>query len=188
MMRPSILSLVLTLAACGSGSLPVGAPATHRAVATSCGASGSGAIACMSPAGTTGDCSVSSDCTAGTNGRCLTGRGPCLCSYDACSSDTTCGPGKLCECGGGTGNNAASNRCVVADCYTDSDCGTGQFCAPALDELCGNYIGVTAYRCTTPKDRCRVDADCQGDGGSFAYCNYSSELGHWACTTTLCAG
>lgn len=190
MMKPSILILLLGLAACGSSGLPVGQPASHREVAAACGATTSGGIACNGDiAPPTAECAASSDCTAGDNGRCLTGRGPCYCDYDTCNADADCGAGKACACSGGTGNNADSNRCVVADCRTDADCGAGQFCAPALDEQCGNYVGVTAYRCTTPKDRCRVDADCQGgDQSAFAYCNYSSELGYWACASTVCAG
>ena len=189
MKKPSLLCLVLALAACGGGA-PLSPPIDHRTLASACAPTALGGIACQTtPADPSQECGTSADCTAGTNGRCLVGRGPCYCAYDTCSTDADCGAGAVCECSGGTGHSASSNRCVAADCRTDSDCGASQFCAPALDESCGSYVGVTAYRCTTPKDRCRLDADCRGASGTaYGYCNFSSELGYWACSNTVCAG
>ncbi|MEO6954135.1 MAG: hypothetical protein ABI321_20195 [Polyangia bacterium] len=189
-MKNLALLCTLALTACGTG-LSTTPPPEHRPVAVACAATVEGGIACNS-GGQPGasECATSSTCTEGTNGRCLAGRGPCYCAYDRCTTDSDCGAGKACACSGGAGNADDSNHCVVADCRTDGDCGKGQFCAPALDEQCGSYVGVTAYRCTTPHDRCRVDADCGNTdaNSSFAYCNYSSELGYWACTSTVCAG
>ncbi|MEO6954134.1 MAG: hypothetical protein ABI321_20190 [Polyangia bacterium] len=82
------------------------------------------------------------------------------------------------------------NHCVPTNCHVDADCGTDQYCAPSLDEMCGTFLGVTRWACTTTKDTCRLDSDCAGVdlGYGTAHCIYFQELGHFTCSNAQCAG
>jgi hypothetical protein len=140
-----------------------------------------------------------SDCTQGTNGRCLppTGNGAGYqCTYDACSTDADCGAGKLCLCGttlGITGSDGtpmrSGNKCLPADCRVDSDCGPGGYCSPSYDTSCGPYSGYAGYHCHTTKDSCTTDESCGGSGnGGVPYCAWAPETASWTCSRTMCAG
>jgi hypothetical protein len=128
--------------------------------------------------GAPGSCQSDSDCTAGTNGRCLASAGGPLyysCSYDACFSDSDCG-GVPCECRG-SASDPAPNSCVSGStCRVDSDCGPGGYCSPSgisSSEDCG-----LEYHCHTPSDTCIDDSDCAVQG---AICVFEAALAHWAC-------
>jgi hypothetical protein len=139
-------------------------------------------------------CHTDANCTAGANGRCRSTRFSWVCTYDTCFTDADCtvtsdaGEVKrMCFCGGD-----APNTCKGGDCQTDSDC-SGSFCSPTLGS-CGNYLGTVEYHCHTPQDECTNDSDCAGyDSGisSFGlppYCAFASEVGHWKCSSSQCAG
>ncbi len=140
--------------------------------------------ACRPPGTATGgpDCNSDADCpdtSTGTNGRCVFGRIGGYCSYDTCFDDGDCATGEVCLCDGGSGGG---NTCVSGDCRVDADCAGGFACAPTFGS-CGHYFGFVAYRCHRADDTCTVDADC-GTG----YCAYDEVSGHWACSTSECAG
>ena len=149
-------------------------------------------------------CWQDSDCTAGTNGRCLNARFACMsvCSYDACNTDADC-PSKVpCVCRASAADLAA-NVCVTAsNCAVDADCGPDGFCSPSVvndfcdcpaTSLCLDstacYAGNTkvpcacgdscghGYYCHTPSDTCLDDSDC--DGGT---CNYDRLDKRWTCS------
>ncbi len=172
-------------------------------------------VTSCAPTSTVGSCSptapdMGSTCTndsqcAAPSARCLSTRsGSCECSSDACSTDSDCQGGSLCACStsGYSGLEGRQNHCVPTNCHTDGDCDPGQYCAPSLDEICGTFLGVTRWACTTPKDTCRLDSDCAtfgvgvgatfGVGVDFSYapphCIYSPALGYFACSTAQCAG
>ncbi len=112
-----------------------------------------------------------------------TGVGPCMQPHDACLVDSDCGSTGVCDCETPRCTvpfPIAGNVCVPSDCRIDSDCACG-YCA--ADRSCG---GVDSYHCTTPRDECSTDADCQ-DGGSFTQCRWSTD--HWACVQGMgCPG
>lgn len=103
--------------------------------------------------------------------------------HDACLVDADCGKGALCDCETprcvapfGTSGNA----CIAGDCRVDADCACG-FCA--ADVWCGS---LQSFHCTTTKDECSTDADCQ-DGSSNTQCRWSTD--HWACAMGMgCPG
>jgi hypothetical protein len=126
----------------------------HRTTAVTCPSILPRTEACESgwPEGDT--CSTDADCTDQANGYCTAadnfGGGNCSCSY-GCETDSDCGAGNICVCGGIVGH------CAKADCATDADC-------PG-DNLCTTYVtepgcGSTAYACQTAEDECASDADC----------------------------
>ena len=93
--------------------------------------------------------------------------------------------GGPCECRPAGGTTTAANVCKGGNCRTDEDCGAGGYCSPSFGS-CGRYLGVVAYYCHTPKDKCVDDADCAGTAG--ADCRYNQVMGAWMCETTQCAG
>jgi hypothetical protein len=131
-------------------------------------------------------CVTDSQCTSGTNGRCVVGGGgpvhDCSCTYDACTHDTDCGVGETCACHGSTYTGDSGNQCVIANCRVDSDCGAGGYCSPSSTlGLCG--FSVAGYYCHTAADTCIDDADCSSM--SFGGCVYSTSAGHWACARVI---
>jgi hypothetical protein len=182
----------LTLPSPDGGDQHFGPPLAHRPAALSC-PSTRPAYDCgaTAPAGLPVTCRLDSDCTDGMDGRCVgNGHDGCSCSYDRCSSDADCTAGTLCDCRDQWhyGSNGP-NQCLSANCRTDADCGPGGYCSPSLDPTCGAFAGVTLWRCHTPEDSCVNDSDCaRPDGGGIPFCGYRPELGHWACSATLCAG
>lgn len=165
-------------------------PLIHRPTAEACPTSRP-AYNC-NVSGPPATCSADSDCSAGTNGRCVgNGHDGCSCSYDTCATDGDCGSDQLCSCRQAWhyGDNGP-NQCLVSNCRVDADCGTGGYCSPSFDAQCGSYFGVTGWYCHTEKDKCLDDRDCTGLDGGFgaAFCGYQPALGYWACATTQCVG
>jgi hypothetical protein len=107
----------------------------------------------------------------------------CMTPHDACLVDSDCGSTGVCDCEAPRCAEpfaVAGNVCVPADCRVDSDCACG-FCA--ADTSCG---GIDAYHCTTPRDECSTDADCQ-DGGALGQCRWATD--HWGCVEAMgCPG
>jgi hypothetical protein len=130
-------------------------------------------------------CSSDSQCTTGTNGRCIPD-GPiagCRCTYDTCSTDTDCPTGQLCACHGAAFSDGAGNTCTPGNCRVDADCGANGYCSPSTaSESCG---GLQGYYCHTPNDACVNDSDC---GSELQDCEWSSEDSRWECKmVAVCA-
>jgi hypothetical protein len=192
-----LFALLVWISGCAGNGLPpgkqFGAPLVHRATASTC-PSTRPAYNCgqNAPAGAPFTCHLDSDCTSGTNGRCVgNGHDGCSCSYDSCATDADCASGQLCDCRDQWhyGSNGP-NQCLPSNCRTDADCGPNGYCSPSLDPGCGAFAGVTLWHCHTPQDTCVNDSDCANLDGGFgqAYCGYRPDVGHWACSTTQCAG
>jgi hypothetical protein len=129
---------------------------------------------CMCPGAA---CTKDSDCSMGTNGRCLEsgGFGPPpapICSYDGCFADTDCPAATPCDCRPSPQSNPANVCLTGSDCRVDSDCGPGGYCSPIHY---GDWCGVE-YHCHKAADTCVNDSDC--DGGR---CNFNATAGHWIC-------
>jgi hypothetical protein len=134
--------------------------------------------------GGNGGCSKDSDCTSGTDGRCIqptTGAVvSCTCTYDACKDDAACVAGQTCACHGSPYTHGDGNTCVQGNCRVDSDCGAGGYCSPADNtSTCGSLLG---YYCHTSADQCLDDTDCTGGAGE-PVCTYVPSAGHWECKT-----
>lgn len=145
-------------------------------------------------------CATDSDCTKGTNGRCMyPGAGPAVleCSYDDCFQDSDC-KGTACECRASSASDAP-NSCAGGNCATDSDCGENGYCSPSAPGLgtcpnpalcgdsglpacspspcaCGDSCGH-GYFCHTTCDSCIDDSDCSAD----KTCNYDTVAKAWIC-------
>ncbi|MCC6998658.1 MAG: hypothetical protein IT370_28865 [Deltaproteobacteria bacterium] len=108
--------------------------------------------------GIQGDCQTDADCSAGQNGRCITGGSRVqqnMCTYDSCFTDADCkaSSGGPCEC-----NSWGGNSCLAGDCQVDADCASGS-CGRANAIGCGG--GPASYWCRTGKDSCVDDDDCK---------------------------
>jgi hypothetical protein len=167
-------------------------PVNHRAAATVCSPDRPAGVcaAATNPSAPPQSllCKEDADCGQGKNGRCLPMARVigCACSYDGCFGDGDCAQtGGPCECRPAGGTTTAANVCKGGNCRTDEDCGAGGYCSPSFGS-CGRYLGVVAYYCHTPKDKCVDDADCAGTAG--ADCRYNQVMGAWMCETTQCAG
>jgi hypothetical protein len=146
------------------------------------------------------DCTQDSDCTQGTNGRCISPNvvgplGGSSCTYDTCFSGSDCPTNEPCRCRESAASNIP-NVCVTgSNCRIDSDCGPGGFCSPSLFYLdssisgsptSGSGYATFGYFCHTPMDLCRNDSDCDQstcDGKSdcsLVACGYSS-VNRWDC-------
>jgi hypothetical protein len=162
-----------------SGSDGSRAPVHHRANDSACSGPSPGGDCALAGAGA---CKADSDCTAGTNGRCVESGGGaifCSCSYDTCTHDTDCPTGKLCACHGST-YFTGGNTCTDGNCRIDADCGVGGYCSPSR----GGCGGLTGYYCHAGSDTCIDDADCPSSGSPMI-CAYSSTSKHWECTALL---
>lgn len=106
-------------------------------------------------------CERDTECSLRAYGRCdaanQLGRGACV--Y-GCVTDADCGAGKLCVCGDPVG------RCAPATCRTDADCGAGQLCARHFPQA----PGYGAFACTTARDACSFDCDCDSADGARRIC------------------
>lgn len=175
----------------GSGSDTKGSdtggrvPLNHRADDSACGGAPAPGSCGLGGGGGPGACAKDTDCTTGTNGRCVENVGGgarvCFCSYDTCTHDSDCATGKLCVCHGSP-YTAGGNTCSDGGCRTDSDCGAGGYCSPTRGGGCG---GLSGYFCHTSSDTCIDDGDCPADGGGPRICAYSSSSKHWECTAQL---
>jgi hypothetical protein len=186
--------------ACGGATSPGGdgkniagrVPTHHRAEATPCDTTRRPSVP-VTDATLTNFCMSDADCTTGTNGRCTrTSVSGWECTYDECFTDADC-PGSnagtvhICACENGF--RADNNVCLSqGNCHTDVDCGVNGYCSPSLG-TCGNFSPFEAFYCHTIVDECVDDADCGGSGNTEdPYCAYSTLKGHWACSTSFCAG
>lgn len=129
-----------------------------------------------------GECAGDADCTEGMNGRCRFGRGGGFCDYDLCFGDDDCETNEVCLCDGSSSGTGGGNVCVPAECQVNADCNGGFPCSPTLGS-CGHYTNFVAYRCHRAEDECQTDGECGG-----GYCAFDETLGHWACSTSECAG
>jgi hypothetical protein len=77
-------------------------------------------------------CAQDSDCTAGSNGRCVPELDETTyCTYDACFADSDC-EGGLCICRASSASSAANLCYAEGNCAADSDCIPGLWCSPSL--------------------------------------------------------
>jgi len=130
-------------------------------------------------------CETHADCTAGDNGRCVSGGSVAgyvaatQCEYDECVDDADCPLGTACLCG-------TNNRCVPATCRLDEECGAGQRCLlrdPDPYSSCpyqpNSHPLRPEFRCTTPSDECSSDEDCAHlpaePGGAGMRCLWDDE-------------
>jgi hypothetical protein len=195
-MKSTLTCLLLFLVvSCGGGlpgPHPSPVPLVHRPSAPTCPSDRPTYNCGEHVTGPPVSCHLDSDCVSGSNGRCVgNGHDGCSCSYDTCTSDAGCPSGTLCDCRDQWhyGTNGP-NQCLPSNCRVDADCGPGGYCSPTFSD-CGAYSGVTGWFCHTAADTCTNDSDCSGvDGGLFGtpYCAYRPEVGHWACSTSQCAG
>ena len=166
-----------------------GIPENHRISHDTCGLSIQSTAPCVAY-GTSGtefsDCSASSNCQSGTNGRCLPETqmdgNSCNCAYDSCFSDGDCSAVGPCICGDGQ----VGNRCLGGNCQVDADCGPQGYCSPSRSltailqdrDLQSSWVG---FYCHRSGDVCLNDADCSGGYEGGPYCGYDSTQGAWAC-------
>lgn len=129
-----------------------------------------------------GACSKDTDCTAGTNGRCVEEGGGalyCGCTYDTCAGDSACATGEVCACHGSAYVGGQGNTCEPGNCRVDSDCGVNGYCSPSINPMsCGSLLG---YYCHTAADECVNDTDCTGGAQGPNVCAWSSTVNHWQC-------
>ncbi len=127
-------------------------------------------------------CTMDTQCTMGTNGRCIESGGGalfCLCTYDTCTHDTDCPMNELCACHGSP-FFSAGNTCTAGNCRVDSDCGAQGYCSPSHGGM--NCGGLTGYYCHTASDTCVNDSDCApGMGMGPQVCGWSSTDNRWEC-------
>ena len=160
-------------------------PMNHRTDSAQCaGAPGPGNCS-FGGSGPPSSCRGDSECTAGSNGRCvLEGGGVaiCQCSYDTCTSDSQCTTGGPCACHG-SNYLTGGNTCVPGNCRVDSDCGAGGYCSPSRGE--SNCGGLDGYFCHTPSDTCVDDSDCPSGTGGPQMCVHRSSTSRWECVPQL---
>lgn len=158
-------------------------PLSHRPTASCCPVTRPAGTTCEPDAAVApAACFTDSDCTQGTNGRCLAlprlvppggGLGPSggcnsWCTYDECFSDSDC-PGHVpCDC---RSIQFGANVCVTGSrCAVDSDCGNGGYCTRDNQ----------SYYCHRPGDLCFNASDCPpAEFGSR--CTFQTTTGQWAC-------
>jgi len=183
-------------------------PAKHRAASSACPAQRApnsvSVDGCQNDStvnnGEYVSCTQDSDCTTGTNGRCLED-GPlaCMtyCSYDTCFSDSDCPSNQPCECRSSASDSMANMCETGGNCRIDADCGQSGYCSPSQVNnfcycpssalcpsvtycspgpcVCGDSCGH-GYFCHTPADTCVDDSDCDG-----TTCNYDTLNNRWSC-------
>jgi hypothetical protein len=180
----------------GDGGNPLsGTPLKHFPAGATCRATrpagtNSGLDAGSCDAGTFCACGSDSECTGGNNGRCITdGNAGPHCTYDGCFASSDCATGSSCACG--DIDSYSFNTCVPSNCSVDTDCGANGFCSPSYG-TCGSFGGeYGGIYCHTPQDTCINDSDCttiNGTPNESGYCAYSTEVGAWTCSNSVCAG
>jgi hypothetical protein len=137
---------------------------------------------CTGQPGPNAQCADDSQCTMGTEGRCINQNfgGPligCSCTYDSCASDVSCPMSDVCACHGSAYSDGAGNVCVPSNCRVDSDCGPHGYCSPTAASGCAEATG--GYYCHTSADECLDDSDCMG--GISSVCAWSPGDNRWEC-------
>jgi hypothetical protein len=158
-------------------------PKDHRASGEACPmARGAGITMCCPDSGYPGQwpCSHDSECTMGTNGRCLGNAGPAgtHCSYDDCFGDSDC-PGNVpCVCRS-SASDPSPNMCSTGSgCRVDADCGPCGYCSPSPSFP--YYPSPEGpYFCHTQADVCVDNADCPETARGC--CMFDPKVSHWAC-------
>lgn len=127
-------------------------------------------------------CTTDAECTAGTNGKCISGMGQigsyCGCEY-ACASDADCKADQACVCKEQA--KVGHSTCAPASCRTDADCDSGRCGVSSHHNGCGTEV---ALACRSSADRCASDADC-----GERPCRVSSRgegTPVWECQTSVC--
>jgi hypothetical protein len=159
-------------------------PKNHRATAVACPTGRGTENGQFGDSGVPGSCAQDSDCTSGTNGRCVPNMGGAFyltCSYDQCATDGDCA-GTACVCRPDA-TSVVANVCASSksQCRLDSDCGAGGYCSPSESSDVFCFSPDLDYFCHTPADECIDDTDCANGG-----CNYDPSVKHWKCGS-LCA-
>lgn len=167
-------------------------PRRHRATRETCTTTRPASNCDIGISSAPADCRMDSQCTMGTNGRCVGNpHDGCRCSYDTCNDDSACTTGGPCACRHATRGAAGANVCLPGNCQVDADCGAGGYCSPTYGS-CGDYGGVIGYQCHTAQDECIDDEDCAGQDAGFLgqrpYCMFVREVGRWQCANSACAG
>lgn len=105
-------------------------------------------------------CTTDAECTAGPNGKCVTGNGQigpyCDCVY-ACATDADCKAEEACVCK--EQSRLGHATCAPATCRVDADCESGRCGVSAYHNGCGIEV---AQACRSSADQCASDADCTG--------------------------
>lgn len=182
----------------GSGGSAVGltaVPTNHRPQSMACPEERAPGLANVA-----GTCTQDSECSDGTNGRCISPNvvgpmGQSGCSYDYCLVDSDCAANAPCLCREAP-TSSDPNYCLTeSNCRIDSDCGPGGFCSPSLFyvdvtvhsvPVSGSGMAGFGYFCHTPRDLCVNDSDCDTtdclpeQGCGWMACGYSSR-GRWDC-------
>lgn len=157
-------------------------PKFHRETAVACGVAAPGNADPKYIPDAGGDAAVSTrpnlqclqdaDCTKGKDGRCVQTNGGFAgpgqaCVYTACTSDSECATGSVCQC------STNGSSCVPSGCHTDSECTDKLGCSPSRQ----------GYRCHTRTDECVDDSDCidPSSRGPAKYCDFNAQKGHWSC-------
>ena len=231
------LAMACLLPACGDGNQGAGggfgadggpdgksathAPANHRQTGSSCpqergpGISEVGSACAQNPTVTT-HCLQDSDCTGGTDGRCLAFGGPACsygCTYDECSSDADCTSNVPCACRASDSDWTANTCATQSNCRIDTDCGPGGYCSPSMvgsvcqcasQAFCQPGEGgcyETAPDGTTTQVACFCTGNCghgyfchtpkdscvdDGDCAPGMTCNYDLTSQSWMCSNDLC--
>jgi hypothetical protein len=107
-------------------------------------------------------CHADTDCTAQPLGYCADSRnlvGYCGCFY-GCTKDADCGAGFVCQCASVVG------ACVASTCVTNASCGAGSACVLTGTIDASGGCGGNVFACTSSKDQCHSDMDCQATGGA----------------------
>lgn len=160
-------------------------PERHRATAETC--TGEPPMGSPIPMEPSSECEMDSECTDGTNGRCVWPYGGGnVCMYDECFEDADCGSNSVCRCRGAFG----FNTCHQGNCKIDEDCPNG-YCSPSavnLGPTCMHGIspGSSGYFCRTPADACLNDIDC--GPADTAACLFDVDSASWQCHELLCTG
>jgi hypothetical protein len=159
------------------------APTNHRSSDAQCqttAAPGNGGCPDFCGPGTLFSCNGDAQCDAGLEGRCV--EYCCIanstCTYDQCTFDSDCPANQTCACHGSPYLAPSDNTCVPGNCRVDADCESGCDCSPS--ESCFSCL---AYYCHTPNDLCVNDSDCQAQDLGVPSCAYSTDAGHWECTS-----
>jgi hypothetical protein len=101
-----------------------------------------------------------------------------------CTTDADCASGQACTC-----DESGAGQCVTAGCRTNADCpaqgGAASYCLNAADasDTCTSFP-APAFGCTSAKDECHSDADCDKSGP----CEWSSLGKTFQCTGQLNCG
>ncbi len=163
-----------------------GAPVDHRSESSSCPEARGPGISAV-PATCSQDvtriaCTADSDCTSGTNGRCVQSLGPACgyaCSYDECASDSDCVGNAPCLCRSSNSDTSANTCATASNCRVDADCGRFGFCSPSLLGPCGciseafcDASSAGACSETGPDGVTRsVPCSCSGKCGNGYFCH-----------------